>query len=221
MSVIASFSVHANDFTLGKTISGNPGTRIQLDRVIPIGDTFIPYFWATDETVDAIEDRLSAEADIASFEVVEVMNGEALVRVEWEEQVDGLLEAMAETGASILEGVGEHDVWRLRLRFDDHDRLSEFFRRCAEKRISMELETVHNPGVHQAIDLESKLTDAQREALELALREGYFDVPRRINLVDMAEELGLSDSAISQRIRRGIATVLRDTAIESEPTEEE
>ena len=220
MSVIATFSVPATDFTLGKTISDNPGTRIRLDRVIPIGDTFIPYFWASDDSVDAIESHLREETDIEAFTVVDKTNGEALVRVEWAEQVDGLMDTMAETGASILEGVGEHDVWRLQLRFDDHDQLSEFFRLCAGKGISLELESVHNPGIHQALTIQNNLTDVQRETLEAALEAGYFDVPRRINLVELAEKMGISDSAVSQRLRRGVATVLAETALRSEETEE-
>ena len=112
--------------------------------------------------------------------------------------------------ASILEGVGEEDTWRLQLRFDDHDRLSEFFGRCAEKGISLDLEMVHNPDIYQSLEIQAQLTEAQREALDAALEAGYFQVPRGTNLVELADQLGISDSAASQRLRRGIKTVLGD-----------
>lgn len=213
MSVIASIAVPADSFTLGRAVSDAHGARIRLDRVIPVGGTFAPYIWASDETVEAIEARLDAAEDVEAFRIVETANGEALVRVEWAETVDGLLETMADAGVSILEGVGEHDVWRLQLRFEDHDQLSAFFERCAEKGIPVEVEAVHNPGIPEALDLKAELTDAQRETLEVALRRGYFDVPRRVNLAQLAEHEGVSDSAVSQRLRRGIATVLRNTGI--------
>ena len=59
MSVIATFTVPAADFTLGQTISSNPGIRVRLDRVIPAGDNFIPYFWASDDSVGHIRAELS------------------------------------------------------------------------------------------------------------------------------------------------------------------
>lgn len=221
MSVIATFTIPAADFTLGATIRADPSTTVRLDRVIPTGNSFIPYFWAASDSVGTIESDLRAEADIDSFRVVDSTNGEALIRVDWSEQVDGLLEALSTTGASILEGVGEDGVWRLQLRFDEHDDLSRFFERCAERGIEIELESIHNPGMHQPLQLSSNLTEAQRETLSTALTEGYFDVPRGINLVELAERLNISDSAVSQRIRRGVTAVLNELAIEPEPTDEE
>ena len=221
MTVIATFTVPAEDFMLGETIGDNPGTRVLLERVIPIGDSLMPYLWASDHTVAAIEDELGQEPDIDSFTVVDSTNGEALIRVQWANEFDGVLGIIASTGASVLEGVGESDSWRLQLRFDDHEQLSEFFRRCSERDIAVDLATVHNPGITQAVSIEPKLTDAQRETLQVALEEGYFDVPRRINLVDLAALQGISDSAVSQRLRRGIATVLGDTDLGSEESQSE
>ena len=55
----------------------------------------------------------------------------------------------------------------------------------------------------------------QAETLRLALETGYFDVPRDVTLQDLADELGVSDQTVSERLRRGIATVV-DDALEDE-----
>ncbi len=47
----------------------------------------------------------------------------------------------------------------------------------------------------------SKLTSKQREALELAVARGYYDTDRSVDLRTMAEELDISKSALSQRLR--------------------
>ena len=47
----------------------------------------------------------------------------------------------------------------------------------------------------------SVLTETQREFLTLALSEGYFDSPRNISQAELAEELGISPSMVSRRIR--------------------
>lgn len=57
-------------------------------------------------------------------------------------------------------------------------------------------------------DTETLLTDRQRECLSIALREGYFRVPRECTLEDVAEQIGVNKSTASKTIRRGAARVL-------------
>lgn len=216
MSVIATVEVPAREFTLGAALGSDGGIRVRVERVVPLGNTFIPYFWASDDSVDHIEQRLSGEADIDSFRVVDRVDGEALVRVEWAENVDGLLDAVADADGSIIEAVGEGDTWRLQLRFPDHDDLTAFYRRCGEEGIRLDLRRVHNPGPPAKVGLGIDLSEPQREALVAALEEGYFDVPRGTNLVDLSERLGVSDTATSQRLRRGLERLLRATIDESD-----
>lgn len=56
------------------------------------------------------------------------------------------------------------------------------------------------------------LSPKQREALVVALDRGYFDVPRRATLAQVAADLGISDTAASQRIRRGCHELVRAAA---------
>ena len=53
------------------------------------------------------------------------------------------------------------------------------------------------------------LSPKQREALVVARDRGYFEVPRRATLSDLAAELGVSQQAISERLRRGTNKVMR------------
>lgn len=46
----------------------------------------------------------------------------------------------------------------------------------------------------------SSITDKQEEALELAVESGYYEKPRRTDLGTLADELGISESAASQRL---------------------
>jgi predicted DNA binding protein len=45
------------------------------------------------------------------------------------------------------------------------------------------------------------LTEKQRETLEFALTEGYYERPREVDLGTLADELDISKSAVSQRLR--------------------
>jgi hypothetical protein len=211
MSVIVTVTLPAAEFTPGAALAADAGLRARLERVVPVGDRFVPYVWVADDDLGTVEGALAAAADVEAFTVVDELDGEALVRVEWAGGMDGLLDAIAATEGVLLEAVGEGERWRLQLRFPDHDRLTAFYRRCADDDIPLEVERVHNPGVPSTDDPSADLTDPQRETLELAFDRGYFEVPRRTNVVELAAELGISDSAVSQRLRRGIAGLLLAT----------
>lgn len=213
MTVIVDVAVPADDFTLGVALSANPGIRLSLERIIPIGKTFVPYLWASNEDLDEIKEAFTQEADVESFIVADTVNDEALIRVDWAEQVDGLLEALVETSAAVLEGTGEAETWHFQLRFDSHDDLSEFYQRCVDAGVKIDIVSVHNPGLTSELTVRYDLTDEQRQTLQLALEEGYFEVPRRINLTELAAQLGISDSAVSQRLRRAITTVLTESKL--------
>lgn len=57
------------------------------------------------------------------------------------------------------------------------------------------------------IDTES-ITDKQREAVEAAHEAGYYDKPRRATLDDLADQLGISCSAVSQRLNAAETTLI-------------
>ncbi|TQQ82687.1 bacterio-opsin activator [Halonotius terrestris] len=57
-------------------------------------------------------------------------------------------------------------------------------------------------------DSESLLTDRQRECLAVALRAGYFEIPRDCTLADVADRIDVDKSTASKTIRRGSARVI-------------
>lgn len=56
----------------------------------------------------------------------------------------------------------------------------------------------------------SELTPKQRRGLELAVVRGYFDDDRDVSLGDLAAELEISKSALSQRLRTAQAKLVKD-----------
>lgn len=55
--------------------------------------------------------------------------------------------------------------------------------------------------VSRRLEIEThSITDKQREAIETAIEAGYYETPRRADLSELAEELGVSRSAVSQRL---------------------
>lgn len=63
------------------------------------------------------------------------------------------------------------------------------------------------PGSSIRVDV-GTLTPKQWEALELAFEEGYYDQPRSVDLESLANDLSISKSAVSQRLRSAEATIV-------------
>lgn len=55
------------------------------------------------------------------------------------------------------------------------------------------------------------LTDRQQEALRTAYELGYFEIPRRASLEDVAAELDISASSVSERLRRAQTQLIEAT----------
>ncbi|MFB6079883.1 MAG: helix-turn-helix domain-containing protein [Haloferacaceae archaeon] len=208
-------SVPAREFTLGSALSSLGGLRVRLERVVPVGGEVIPYVWVYDEHIGDVEAALRDETDVGSFAVVDSVHGESLIRVEWMDSFDGILSTIVETQAAILDGVGEADGWRFQLRFPDNDALAAFYRRCVDDEVPVDVESVHGWETSGGPDTTSDLTDLQHETLRVALERGYFDVPRKVTLTELAAEMDVSDTAVSQRLRRGIDTVLEEVLQEN------
>lgn len=58
------------------------------------------------------------------------------------------------------------------------------------------------------------LTDRQREALLTAHEMGYFDIPRGARLQEVASELGITSSSLSERLRRAQSQVVESQFVD-------
>ena len=214
MTVRADIFVPAGDFLLGRTLPSESDIRLEMDRMVPLGDALIPYLWVSRADLDGVEAMLCSAPDVEDVEVLDQIDGETLVRIEWDPDLHGLFGLLVDSEIALTQAVGTGESWSLQIRFPDQDRLSAFYGRCIEDGIALSVESVHNPGWSGAEEL--PLTDAQRETLVAALEAGYFEVPRRTTLVELADELGVSDSAVSQRLRRGLSNLITRSFEESE-----
>jgi hypothetical protein len=63
--------------------------------------------------------------------------------------------------------------------------------------------------IQQETDSETLLTDRQQWLLREAIDRGYYDTPRRITLVELADEVGIAKSTCSEILHRVEGQVLK------------
>ena len=106
----------------------------------------------------------------------------------------------------------------MRMRFPDRDGLIAYRERCEREGSSFRLVALRctNTGPETT---NGRLTSAQRTLLAAAVEGGYFEIPREITMAEIAEQLGISDQAASERLRRGLSTVLENGEVEDSAPE--
>jgi predicted DNA binding protein len=104
--------------------------------------------------------------------------------------------------------------WPFTLRFPSHSALSSFHEMAQDAGLDVDVLRVYNVGRAETDPLFG-LTDRQREALVLAVSEGYYDIPRECTTVELGDRLGISDQAVTERLRRAIGTLVTDDTEEA------
>lgn len=100
------------------------------------------------------------------------------------------------------------------LLVEDRDELSaaiEMLREFGDvhiERISQEFRREITPSSAEWQELLSSIPNRQRELLNLALEEGYFDIPRQITLEELAEEMGITKTTASNHLRKAEQQVM-------------
>lgn len=210
MPVITDLTIPSTEFELGQLVLGHPGMFVELERIVPLEQELLPFLWVSDGSATKIEETLLASPDVESVVALTELGDRILYQIHWESDIDGFIDALVESKATILEGSGDDQEWAFQLRFPDHESMSLFGDECARKDISYTVRSVYNP--HPPV-VKSRLTSDQRRTLQVAHEKGYFEVPRRTSLSDLSEYFGVSRQAVSQRLRRGLNNLLTDTEL--------
>lgn len=210
MTVIAEFRFSPRTFELGRTLGPWEDGVVELERVVPIGDSVVPYLWVAGEVGPTFENHVQAHDAVDRFERLAVEGGQTLYELEWNAETDEILQAVGETGAQLLRGTGAEDEWIFEVRFPSQAALSDFQDRLMAAELSFEVDGIYTPsgGVGTS---RSAITSPQQEALTLAAERGYFEIPRAVTTAELGAELGISNQAVTERMRRGLGTLVEET----------
>lgn len=213
MSVIVKLQVPAEDFEFGRLFSSlSDATTIELESLVPIPGSSMPFVWIDGEGHDTVAETLGSHPTIHAIERVETLPDQSLYALDWSVEYDHLFRAIRDHAIQVLSAKRVGGVWRFTLRYLTHPSLSRFQDYCADARIQLTVSKVYEPTGSRH-DRPFGLSKPQEEALVLAVREGYYDIPRGCNTADLGEWLSISDQAVTERLRRAIATLTRNTVL--------
>lgn len=201
MSIIAEFHIWSSELALSETLSSVPHVEIDLVQQAAI-DRTRPYglFWVLGDDLDTFDEKLRADKTVTDVECYTRVEDRALYRARIAQTVDVVVYPVwVEAGAEQMEVTYANGWWRNRMRFPDRSALAELKDWCLANEVEFVLKSIYTDAGKTSTH---GLTDQQCEVLQVALEQGYFEVPRRGTLRDIAAELDISSQAASERLRR-------------------
>ncbi|RBI58263.1 hypothetical protein DMJ13_27575 [halophilic archaeon] len=97
--------------------------------------------------------------------------------------------------------------------FPERDGISTTSQYAKEHGFTLDVSRIYD--VDRAQRVQYELTEDQRTALVTALEHGYYEVPREIDQSALADSLGISHQAMSERLRRGTEGIIREVLSDS------
>lgn len=224
MGLVAEFEIACEQLPLVEVAGAVPEATIEVELQFNHGDRppFIVY--ATHGTPAEIERAFESVAFVAEYTLVgragETSRYQVLPAVGLEAQLGDHLDDLAglralATSDAIIERIRVTSTgWVQTGWFADRaafDEFRTFWQRndaFALRRLTRDREPAE-PG--------DGLTDPQREALRTAYEMGHFEIPRAASLDEIADELGITASALSERLRRAQMHLVETTVAPTWP----
>lgn len=211
MSVIVEVALPSSRFELGRILQMEGDTNIRLETMVPLGERSVPFF-RVQRMREAFERTVRDHDTVDDLTVITAHEDETLYALDWDPSTDTFFRTIGKLDAHLLEATGGTDSWFFKLRFPTHDALSEFQEVCFDADIPLDvlqIYTLTRPDAGPWFGL----TATQRETLTRAVEQGYYAIPRRTSTNDLAEEFDISDTAVTERLRRAIDTFTRNTLL--------
>jgi len=224
MSTIAEIQFAHEEGALAYTLGELPDVDTKILRETSTGPDQSEDFVRFDNAEPAeIRPVLETDPTVSSASVLSDSDDSQIWRIEFTDEAkllnplvtseDGFV--LQARGTTVTDGQwGWHERWLL----PDHSALHTIWEQAREVGFEFEILQFHPwDGVLAEHTTAKRLTDQQRRTLGLAYENGYFEEPRKADLEELANELGVTPSAASGRLKRGMKLFIEETFMLDQP----
>ncbi|MFB6353291.1 MAG: helix-turn-helix domain-containing protein [Halobacteriales archaeon] len=187
---------------IGAVSRAHPDATFRVLAAMPEGERGTGLVEVTAPDIGAVAEAIDAAEAVRDVVVLHRHDNEAILQFETD---DPLLLFPIQTAGVPLEFPfdirGGEATWELTA---SQDRLSRLGDQLDAFNITYRVEAVRH-----YVDPDRLLTDRQRRLLAAAVERGYYDTPRGCSLTELAEELGMAKSSVSETLHRAEGRVVK------------
>ncbi|QAU13981.1 DNA-binding protein [Halorubrum sp. BOL3-1] len=211
MSIIVTIHVEHERLALVPTLERLDGVDIEVvtQGTTDPGSSEFPFLVDYDDR-GALERALNDDPTINEYKLVEWTGEGGVYYIEHTPETKLISTAVSDANGFLIHTESKRNGWLVRLLLPDRAALSTVWEHARENGMRLDIVEIHD---NETTDSGPSygLTDEQRTTLLTAYEEGYFLEPREMSLDELADELGLSSTAVSGRLRRGMRNLVAAT----------
>jgi predicted DNA binding protein len=212
MSLVAVVDLEHPDLALTPTIRSTEASITVVSHTATDPDTGMFFFLVESDAFPSFEAALERDHTVEESLLVAEADDTRIYRLSHSPEAILVSPITIQMGGLMLEAEATDVGWSVRLQLPDRETLSALWDHCDREGIDFDIDRFYSLDEF-SLDDRVGLTDAQRETLLTAYEAGYFEEPRGASLQELADELGVSPTAVGGRIRRGVARLIQRTIV--------
>lgn len=210
MVLISEIRVQHPDMALVRTIDAHPEATIRAESQ-PLWRTSGPvvFISITAPDADAVADSIAADPTVTDSKTAETGPARTIYRVGIDRDAAIVGPSFADLGIRVDGAVGVPGGWTYTLKLPDREALLAVRDHCADRDVSFSIAQLYHPV--EADGDAPRFSTCLHDTLVAAYEAGYFEIPRDTSQAELAAQLDVSPSGLSQRIRQGTRILLDRT----------
>ena len=204
--------IPAEEFALYESLSSLSGVEFEVERIVQSGEeAAMPLMWIRNAEQEAVDTAINDDPSVRNLTLLSSFEDELLYRMEWVSEVKLVLQMLTNSEATITDAFGNDGQWFLRILYPDRELLTKTVQYAEQEGLNIDVTAIRKMDGKPAGRF--GLTEEQFEALEAAHETGYYDVPRGTDQSELADQLGISHQALSERLRRATGALVEDALL--------
>jgi predicted DNA binding protein len=211
MSITAKVYLEHPNLALVPTIRRVPDAQIRviMQGTTDPGATAFP-FLIEHPDAGVVEAALTADPTVARFECLDRTDDMGIYRIEHSTEARLISSVVTRANGLLMRTETEDAGWVVHLLLPDREALTAVWTYAGDQEMRLDIIEIYTNERTDGAQSYG-LTGPQREAIQTAFARGYFNEPRDVSLTDLSEEMSLSSTAMSGRLRRGLRNLIGAT----------
>ncbi|MUV89743.1 hypothetical protein GJ629_07410 [Halapricum sp. CBA1109] len=198
MSLVVEFRIRGPPIHMPEAAAEVPDVTVEIEQWRRREDTVLWYLWASGEDLDRVTQAFAALPNVDDAAVITDGPDRRLYRITMSPAVSLPPEDLFLDG-TLTGGSVEPDCLHLTARVTGRDIVTSAWEYLRTHDIDVSVQRLTRATADHD---RGRLTDAQFDALVTAYEMGYFEEGRQVTQADVAAELGICRSSLSERLRR-------------------